>query len=463
MKENKVSERNIYLILILTLISIISCIIFKIFLFYGFLASIAAASFILIKSGFSITEILNMIKKGNAECISLFILVALIGAMISIWMTSGVVPTMLFYGLKYMQGTNFLFAAFILTSIVAIFMGTAIGTVSSVGIALLGLAKVFGIPEYLLMGAIVSGAFIADKISPISSLFNLTLESVQVGSKKTLISMLKTFLPTYFLTALIYYLAGKRYTAVLVNFSIDNFTTAINRSFVISPFVLLLPLCIIIMSFLGVKMVKAVALTLIAGIAVSIGLQKGNFYAVIAAVFNGYKAVTDSAVLNTVLVSGGVRSMIDILLIIAGAISLSSIFQESGLIIPIINRLTGNIKTKEGLIIKTGLISCIMTLISDETIGIILPGKLLSYKYNELGIENTTLARTIADTGTIISPLIPWNVNSIFIVITTGIPTLAYGPYSVLCYLSPIVTVIFAYGSRLFTRKQVRELESSRI
>ena len=461
MREKEVSERNTYIILIITLISIASCIIFKIFLFYGFLASIAAASFMLIKSGFSIVDILNMIRKGNGECTSLFILVALIGAMISIWMTSGVVPTMLFYGLKYMQGTNFLFAAFILTSMISIFMGTAIGTVSSVGIALLGLARVFGIPDHILLGALVSGAFIADKISPISSLFNLTLESVKVGSKKTLLSMLKTFLPTYFLTALIYYLIGKRYTAVLVNSNIDNFTSAINRSFVISPLVLLLPLSIIIMSFLGVKMVKAVSFTLIAGIAVSIGLQKGNLYDVITSVFNGYKAATDSAVLNTVLVSGGVRSMISILLIMAGAISLSSIFQESGLIIPVINRLTGTIKTKEELILKTGLISCGMTLISDETIGIILPGKLLREKYKELGIDTTTLARTIADTGTIISPLIPWNVNAIFIFITTGIPTLDYAPYSVLCYLSPLVTVIFAYMNKLYSRKRVKEVQRS--
>jgi Na+:H+ antiporter, NhaC family len=460
MKANKVSEKYTYIILIFTLISIISCIILKLFLFYGFLASIIFASCLLIKSGFAATELLNMIEKGLSECKSLFILVALIGAMISIWMTSGVVPTMLYLGLKYMQGMNFLFAAFVLTSIVSIFMGTAIGTISSVGIALLGLAKIFGIPNYILLGALVSGAFIADKISPISSLFNLTIETVKVSSKKTIMSMLKTFLPTYFISALIYYFIGKKYSVVLVNSNINNFISAINSNFVVSPLVLLLPLSIIIMSFLGIKMVKAVSFALIAGMAVSIGLQKANFNDLISAIFNGYRATTNSDVLNTVLVSGGVVSMISILLIIAGAISLSSIFQETGLIIPLIKRITGRIKTNEELILKTGFISCVLTAISDETIGIILPGKLLREKYEELGIENTTLARTIADTGTIISPLIPWNVNSLFIFITTGIPTIAYAPYSVLCYLSPIVTVIFAYLYKFQSRKQVNEIQA---
>ncbi|MBW9151436.1 Na+/H+ antiporter NhaC family protein [Clostridium estertheticum] len=459
MKESKVSEKYTFIIIALTLISIISCIILKIFLFFGFLASIVIASCLLIKNGFSTTELLNMIKKGLCECKSLFILMALIGAMVSIWMASGVVPTMLYYGLKYMQGTNFLFATFVLTSIVSIFMGTAFGTISCVGIALLGLAKIFGIPNYILLGAIVSGAFIADKISPISSLFNLTLETLKISYKEALMSILKTLLPTYFVSGLLYYFIGKKYSIVIVNSNIDNFISTINRNFVVSPLLLLLPASIIIMSFLGVKMVKAVSLALIAGIIVSIGLQKANFNDIIVAIFNGYRINTNSVDLNTVLVSGGVVSMVSIILIITGAISLSSMFQETGLLVPIIKRITLRIKSHEELILKTGFISSALTAISDQSVGIILPGKLLREKYRELGIDNTTLARTITDTGTVIAPLIPWNANSLFIFIITGIPTVSYAPYTVLCYVSPIITFIFAYLHKFKTGKQVKKVQ----
>ncbi|MCB2309168.1 sodium:proton antiporter [Clostridium estertheticum] len=459
MKESKVSEKYTFIIIALTLISIISCIILKIFLFFGFLASIVIASCLLIKNGFSTTELLNMIKKGLCECKSLFILMALIGAMVSIWMASGVVPTMLYYGLKYMQGTNFLFATFVLTSIVSIFMGTAFGTISCVGIALLGLAKIFGIPNYILLGAIVSGAFIADKISPISSLFNLTLETLKISYKEALMSILKTLLPTYFVSGSLYYFIGKKYSIVIVNSNIDNFISTINRNFVVSPLLLLLPASIIIMSFLGVKMVKAVSLALIAGIIVSIGLQKANFNDIIVAIFNGYRINTNSVDLNTVLVSGGVVSMVSIILIITGAISLSSMFQETGLLVPIIKRITLRIKSHEELILKTGFISSALTAISDQSVGIILPGKLLREKYRELGIDNTTLARTITDTGTVIAPLIPWNANSLFIFIITGIPTVSYAPYTVLCYVSPIITFIFAYLHKFKTGKQVKKVQ----
>ena len=459
MKENKVSEKYTFIIIALTLISIISCITLKIFLFYGFLASIVIASCLLIKNGFSTTELLNMIKKGLCECKSLFILMALIGAMVSIWMASGVVPTMLYYGLKYMQGTNFLFATFVLTSIVSIFMGTAFGTISCVGIALLGLAKIFGIPNYILLGAIVSGAFIADKISPISSLFNLTLETVKISYKDALMSILKTLLPTYFVSGLLYYFIGKKYSIVLVNSNIDNFISTINRNFVVSPLLLLLPASIIIMSFLGMKMVNAISLALIAGIIVSISLQKANFNDITVAIFNGYRINTNSVDLNTVLVSGGVVSMVSIILIITGAISLSSMFQETGLLVPIIKRITLRIKSHEELILKTGFISSALTAISDQSVGIILPGKFLRDKYRELGIDNTTLARTITDTGTVIAPLIPWNVNSLFIFIITGIPTVSYAPYTVLCYVSPIITFIFAYLHKFKTGKQVKKVQ----
>ncbi|WP_315115446.1 Na+/H+ antiporter NhaC family protein [uncultured Clostridium sp.] len=445
MRENKISEKYTYIILIFTLISIITCVISGIFLFYSFLSSIIVASFLFIKSGFSITELFNMIKKGFCEYKSLFILMALIGAMISIWMASGVVPTMLYYGLKYMQGTNFLFAAFVLTSIVSVFMGTAFGTISSIGIALLGLSKIFGIPNHILLGAIVSGAFIADKISPISILFNLTLETVKISYKEAFIPILKTLLPAYFVSGLLYYFIGKKYSIVLVNSNIDNLASAINENFVVSPLLLLLPLSIIIMSFLGMNMVKSVSIALISGIIISIGLQKANFNDIIIAIFTGYRVNTNSVDLNTVLVSGGMISMISVLLIIAGAISLSSLFQETGLIIPIIKRITLKIKSKEELILKTGFISSVLTAISDQSVSIILPGKLLKDKYSELEIENTTLARTITDTGMVIAPLIPWNVNSLFIFITTGIPTAAYAPYAVLCYLLPIITFIFPY------------------
>ena len=445
MKENKIAEKYSYMILILTLIAIIICVIFDIFLFYGFLASIIFTLIILRKIGFSKVKLSKILKQGINEYKSLFILVALIGAMISIWMASGVVPTMLYLGLKYMQNTNFLLASFILTSIVSIFMGSAFGTISSVGITLLGLTKLFGIPDYILLGAIISGAYIADKASPLSSSVILTMSTVKINYREFLMSLFQTFIPTYLISGLVYYLLGRSYTISTSPLEIENFISAINSNFVISPLLLLLPISIIIMSFLGVKMIRAMSLAIVAGSIVSVLLQGENFLQVLISTISGYSVSTSSEQLNSILVSGGMISMLQVILIIAGATSMSNLFQETNILDPIIDKFTSKIKSKGELIVKTGLISSLLTLISDQSVGIILPGKLLSSKYKELDVHNSILARTIADTASSIAPLIPWNVNALFILSTTGISAAKYLAFAVLCYLSPLITIIFAY------------------
>lgn len=460
MEENKISKKSTFIISVSTLISIVGCIIFKISLAYGFFASILISSGLFVKDGFSITELVGMIKSGLVECKELFILILLIGAAIPIWLSSGIIPTMLYYGFEHMQGMNFLFATFILTTILAIFMGSAFATISTIGIALLGLGRIFGIPDYILLGAIVSGAFMADKMSPISGLLNLTLVTTKTSYRNMLISMSATLFPTYFLSGTLYFFIGKKYSLASHSSSLDNFGLIIKNSFVISPLLLLLPIGIFILSFLGIKIIKAISLGLIGGVIISISLQKLSFINIILAIVKGYKGNTNSDELNRILVGGGVISMTEVLLIIIGAIALNSIFQGTGFIKPIIDKITSKAKSKGELILKTGIVSSILTIACDQSVGVILPGGLLKDKYKELNIKNGILARTISDTGIIIAPLIPWNVNSLFILVITGVSTVAYAPYAILCYVFPIATMLVAY---IYNLRYEVKLESERV
>jgi len=175
MNKNNISKTHFYIIIATSLILITTCIIIKISLAYGFLSDIIFTSTILIKYKYTLKEIIVLILSGLKEAWILYVLILLIGAAASIWMASGVVPSLMYYGFEYMKDMNFLLATFIIVSIGSIFMGSAIGTVSTIGIALLGVGKGFGVPSHLLLGVIISGAFIADKISPLSGLINLTL------------------------------------------------------------------------------------------------------------------------------------------------------------------------------------------------------------------------------------------------------------------------------------------------
>ncbi|SDJ95883.1 Na+/H+ antiporter NhaC family protein [Natronincola ferrireducens] len=460
MKDNIVKKQDAYCISLFSLILIAVCIFFNFSLFFGFLGGIIFSFLLLLKKGFSVDDLVQIILESLKECGLLYLLILLIGATISIWLSSGVVPAMIYYGFQYMQGMNFLFSAFVITSIMGIFMGTAVGTISTMGIALLGIGRGFGVPEGVLLGAIVSGAYIADKISPISGLLNLTLSTTQTTYKETLKAMTQTLVPVYILTVLIYYYIGKTYNVNGELDSLQEYQWAILDGFYISPLLLLLPLGVLCLTIVGVKIIPTISLALLGGIIVSTSLQGMPVFDVFHAMFFGFKGNTASSELNSILFSGGIKSMFEVVLIVGGAIALSGILEKSGLIRLMIHEAIAKTKSRSKLIFKTGVISSILTATTcDQAVGIIIPSRFLKDKYQELGLNNRILARTISDTGTVIAPLIPWNVNALIIGMISGVSITSYIPYAVLCYLFPIVTMIV--GSEFKIEKAISiEMES---
>lgn len=447
MTKKEISKSHSYIILVASILLISACIITKISLAYGFLGGIIFTTLILIKYKYTLENVFALILSGLKEAWMLYVLILLIGAAASVWLASGVVPSLMYYGFEYMKGMNFLLATFLIVSIVSIFMGTAIGTVSTIGIALLGVGKGFGVPAPILLGAIISGAFIADKLSPISGLFNLTLITTKRSYKEVMTAMLPTFIPLFVITAIIYYLIGRDFTISTGAENLIYYQNAILEGFAISPYIALLPVIVLIMTLCGFNTIPTIIIALFAGCLVSIFSQHISPEVLMKSIFFGYKGSTASAELNKILVSGGIKSMIEVVFIVMGAVGLTSLFEKTGMILPLIEKLTKSVRTKPQLIFKTALISSFLTIITcDQTAGILLPGRLLQDKYNELGIDTTLLARTISDTGTIIAPLMVWNINALILKSLTGISATAYAPYAVLCFLSPIITIIVSYS-----------------
>lgn len=444
MNEKHLNKSSTNKILFSCVSAIGCCVFFNISLIFGFSISIILTALILHRNGFSIIDHKSIIFKGIKECKLLYVMILLIGATVSIWLSSGVVPAMIFYGFEYMKGINFLFAAFLIISFSALFMGTALGTVSTIGVVVLGIGKGFGIPSSILVGVVVSGAFIADKISPISGLLNLTLTAADSNYKKASKTMLYTLVPTIIITAAIYYLIGLKYNANSDTSSILEFQSAILSGFSISPYLLLMPVFILIMSFIGIKILYSITAGLSGGLIISYFVQKMSFQQILEAVLFGYRGNTSSDKLNDILISGGVISMVEVVLIVMGAVALASLLEGSGLINFLTRNLIENIKTKKELIFKTGFISSLMTIVTcDQTMGVILPGKLLKKKYRELKICESVLVRTVSDTGTVIAPLMPWNINALIIGIVAGISAVKYAPFAVLCYVAPLITVFY--------------------
>jgi len=435
------NKYNTYLVAAFTFTVIVLSILQGISLLYPFWASLAFSICLLARSGGGIKRLLKIAWDSANQCRVLYLFILLIGANISVWMASGIVPAIIYYGFDYLAGTNFLLVAFLITGGMSIFMGTAVGTISTLGIALLGIGRGFGIPQGLLLGVLVSGAFLADKISPISGLLNLTMEMTATNYRQVLKAMARTLVPVLIITGTVYYFLGTSFTASDSQL-ISQYQDSIQAAFNISPLLLLLPLGVVLLPLLGIRTVPAILTGLVGGIILTLTFQGAGFSNTLDHVFWGYRASSQFAELNSILFSGGMWGMMEIVLIVIAVIALSGVLEKSGVLRPILQGPIAEVKTKGELILKTGFLSILLTAVTcDQTAGIVLQGRIYRDKYREMGIDGAVLARTISDTGTIVAPLLPWNVNALIVGLATGIPALEYAPYAILCYLFPLWTL----------------------
>ena len=409
---------------------------------------------ILVKKGYRLKNLLNMVLKGILECKSVFIIILLMGATISAWLSSGIVPSLIYYGFNYMKGVNFILAAFFSTLIVSYVMGTACGTLSTIGIAMLGIGRGLGIPVPVLLGAIVSGSFIADKIAPISSLNNLTIQMTDVSYGEYLKSAIRTLIPTVLLTVMVYYFLSFKYTGGVDGEIIYKYQGFISYAFSISPFFLLFPLLVIILAFSGLNIMYNMSIGVAAASLITIFIQKKGLLYLVHSILWGYRAQTGMPELDALISGGGIIPMIEVVLIVVGGVSLSALFEGAQLLKPLAEALYKENDGKFRLIAKTGFLSIALTAITcDQTVGILIPARFSAEKFDNMGIKRSVLARTISDTGTIVAPLMPWNVNALIITGITGVSAISYGPYAVLCFINPIITLLSgAIGDRVRTQ-----------
>lgn len=431
-----------YLITAFISVAIILSVILGISLFFPFAASILFSMAVLSLRGLKVKDLFGMAWAGIFDCRVLFLFILLIGANISVWMASGIVPALMYYGFEYLNGENLLVIAFLITGGISVFMGTAVGTIGTLGIALLGIGRGFGIHPGILLGALVSGAFLADKISPISGLLNLTMKVTGTSYAQVIRAMVKTLIPVLVLTSAGYYLLGSTLTLGENGFLVQQYRDAIMSGFNISPFMLLLPLGIVVLPLTGMKTLPTVFAGLAGGTVLALTYQGVSLSAILNFVLWGYKSSGESAELNSILFSGGVWGMTEVVLIVAAIISLSSILEKAGVLKPLIYDPIAGVKAPGELILKTGIAGIFMTMLTcDQTAGIVLQGRFYTQKYRELGMDGAILARTISDTGTIVAPLIPWNINAIIVGLSTGITAAEYVPYAFMCYLFPLTVV----------------------
>ena len=411
-------------------------------------------------------DMLNGAVKSISSAMGALIILLLIGSLAGTWMLSGIVPSMIFYGLEILNPTIFLFATCIVCAVVSLATGSSWSTIATIGIAMLGIGNALGLSNGLIGGAIISGAYFGDKMSPLSDTTNLAPAMAGTDLISHIRYMMFTTIPSITITLIIFLFIGLKMDNNSSGFSqVLEMQNALSSTYNISLWSLLVPVLVI---FLIVKKVPAVP-------ALFIGTIGGGLYAVffqqdviyqltkyeignnLSYLKHAYISVmnamtvevsinTGNEGVNNLVSTGGMSGMLNTIWLIVCAMSFGGIMEITGFLKTITNSLLRFVKSRKSLVLTTsGTCLFLNVTASDQYLAIVVPGRMFANSYKKYGLDPKNLSRTLEDTATVTSPLVPWNTCGATHAGVLGISTLIYLPYCFFNLISPIMTLIFAY------------------
>ncbi len=408
------------------------------------LIGVLIASLVALKIGYSWKFIENSMIKGISQAMQSIIILAIIGVLIGIWILAGVVPTMIYYGLMILKPSIFLVATVLITSITSLATGTSWGTAGTMGIALMGIASGLGIPAPVTAGAVLSGAYFGDKMSPLSDTTNLAPAMAGTDVFTHIKAMFKPTLLAYGLTLLIFGFLSLKYKGASADLSnVDVIAKGLKESFTISPILLLAPLVVIISIAKKLPAVPGISIGIIIAAILGPIYQGVNFGDILSAGLNGYVSNTGLEAVDKLLTTGGLNNMMSSISLTIIAMMFGGIAEETGILEAIVKKFLHRVQSVVGLVIST-ILTCFFTnaTMPEQYISIVVPGRMFKNEYMDRKIDPRLLSSTLESGGTVTSAMIPWNTCGTYMSTVLGVSTVHYLPFLFFNLLMPLVQVI---------------------
>lgn len=367
-----------------------------------------------------------------------------VGALISVWIASGTVPTIIYYGMKIINAKYFLFTTLILCSIVSLATGTSWGTIGTVGVALLGVGEGLGIPVGMTAGAIISGAWFGDKMSPLSDTTNFASGVMNVNVMTHVRHMLYTTGPAFVVTAIIFLFLGFRSAGVQADFTlIDQISVGITSNFKVS-IITFIPMVVVIGMLLMKKSPAQSILTgVVAGMLIAIFYQGAEPNSVFKAFMSGYNKEFELEFLNKLFNRGGMNSMNSTVQAVIFTTGMGGMIRELGIIKVLVSKFSHKIKSTAGLVASAMGVSYLsIGLTGSHSFAAIMVQSTMLDLFKSRGLKPENVSRICEDCGTIGVTLIPWGTTAVFIMNTFGIAYAEYVPYAFLCFLCPVFSLL---------------------
>lgn len=439
------------------------------------LAAVVAA-LVGLRLGFTWKQMQEAMVKGVSLAMGAIFILLVVGSLIGTWIMGGVVPTMMYYGLQILNPTIFYTACCVICAIVAVVSGSSWTTVSTIGIALVGIAAAFDLHLGIAAGAIISGAYFGDKLSPLSDTTNMAPAMVGTELFVHIRHMLWTTVPSITIALIVFTVIGfVQQPSEAEASGLSEILFALDNSYHLGVH-LLIPVVVVL--FLIYKKMPAFPALLIGalmgGITAMIFQQEVVINFVnepdmprILALFKGFWMVmfgeftadTGNVALNDLLTRGGMASMLDTIWLVVSAMMFGAAMEKTGMLAAITKTILGAARSTGSLILATLCTALGLNIIAgDQYISIVVPGRMFRAEFEKRGLHPKNLSRALEDSGTLTSALIPWNTCGAFMAAALGVPTLVYLPFAFFNYTNPVISAI--YGFTGFTIIPLKEGET---
>ncbi len=399
----------------------------------------------------------RQIQRGMTHGISLaleaLLILLVIGLLVATWIQAGIVPAMIAYGLELLSPSIFLAASCAICALVALGTGSSWSTAATVGIALIGVGTGLGIPKPMVAGAIISGAYFGDKMSPLSDTTNLAPAMAGSNLFDHIRHMIYTTGPSLVLALIIYSFLGWGRSGTVDVEAVATIRTAIESQYVIHPLLLLPPLLVIVMVVLRLPALPALIGGVVLGALLGWLVQGASAGEVLQAAYSGVSASTGNETVDQLLSRGGLSSMFSTVVLIICAMCFGGVMERARMLEAIAAAVLRLARGVGGLVAAT-LATCIgMNLLAaDQYLAIVIPGRMYREAYEEQGLAPKNLSRALEDSGTLTSVLIPWNTCGAFMIATLGLDPWTYVPFCFVNLLNPLISSIYGFTGVTMTK-----------
>lgn len=411
------------------------------------LIAAAAAAIIGFMHHYSWGEMLDGITDAVKTAVPALLIIMTIGLLISAWMAGGIIPAMVYYGLQIISPRFFLVTALLLCSIVSLAIGSSLSTIGTVGVALFGIGSALGVPPAITAGAIVSGAYFGDKMSPLSDTTNLAPSVSDAGLFDHIRHMMVTTTPTYAICVVLYgvigffYVDGTAANSEQVRLTLDT----LSRTFTIHPLLLLPPLLVLAMVIFRIPALPGLIAAAVLGLLSAVFVQGIPAQELLTVAMDGFSASTGMDAVDTLVNRGGILSMMKTVALVLIALSFSGIFECTGMADAILQRVVRRIHSDRRLVIATILTAWgILIGTGQQYVAIIMTGRLFRPLYRQRGLKPQNLSRALEDAGTVFGGIVPYSTGAGFTLDVLGVSAWQYGPYTFFGWINPLVSILIA-------------------